>query len=111
MMYDKEEKFLLKHIFKGWPQPGSLRNDFSGPVIKYSPLSFQVAKEKAAASEVNKSTTSCDTGGMALEEAAPEKPESRSGSLSSRAGATHQEEQSAKRCALFLCCASLGPDG
>ncbi|XP_077939057.1 ankyrin repeat domain-containing protein 26 isoform X15 [Gasterosteus aculeatus] len=56
----------------------------------------KVAKEKAAASEVNKSTTSCDTGGMALEEAAPEKPESRSGSLSSRAGATHQEEQSAK---------------
>ncbi|XP_040018037.2 ankyrin repeat domain-containing protein 26 isoform X6 [Gasterosteus aculeatus] len=56
----------------------------------------EVAKEKAAASEVNKSTTSCDTGGMALEEAAPEKPESRSGSLSSRAGATHQEEQSAK---------------
>ncbi|XP_037308243.2 ankyrin repeat domain-containing protein 26 isoform X6 [Pungitius pungitius] len=57
----------------------------------------KAAKEKReTASELNKSTTSCDTGGMALEAADPEKPESRSGSLSSRAGATHQEQQGAK---------------
>ncbi|XP_031724441.1 ankyrin repeat domain-containing protein 26 isoform X2 [Anarrhichthys ocellatus] len=47
------------------------------------------------ASEEQKPTTSCDTGGMALEKAGTEKPETRLGSLSSRAAATHQEQQSA----------------
>ncbi|XP_068458808.1 ankyrin repeat domain-containing protein 26 isoform X2 [Clinocottus analis] len=52
-------------------------------------------KTTRTASEAQKSITSCDTGEMALEKAGTEKPESRLGSLSSRAGATHQEQQSA----------------
>ncbi|XP_037308238.2 uncharacterized protein si:ch211-272n13.3 isoform X2 [Pungitius pungitius] len=80
----KREVGILKNVFldleKGKAQAGK-----------------EAAKEKReTASELNKSTTSCDTGGMALEAADPEKPESRSGSLSSRAGATHQEQQGAK---------------
>ncbi|XP_034391750.1 ankyrin repeat domain-containing protein 26 isoform X3 [Cyclopterus lumpus] len=56
----------------------------------------KVAEETTeTASEAQKSITSCDTGGMALEKADTEKPETRSGSLSSGAGATHQEQQSA----------------
>ncbi|KAK9516378.1 hypothetical protein VZT92_024313 [Zoarces viviparus] len=57
---------------------------------------LEVGKEATkTASEEQKPTTSCDTGGMALEKAGPEKPETRLGSLSSRAGATPQEQQSA----------------
>ncbi|XP_034391748.1 ankyrin repeat domain-containing protein 36C isoform X1 [Cyclopterus lumpus] len=59
-------------------------------------LQNEVAEETTeTASEAQKSITSCDTGGMALEKADTEKPETRSGSLSSGAGATHQEQQSA----------------
>nr|XP_040018043.1 ankyrin repeat domain-containing protein 26 isoform X9 [Gasterosteus aculeatus aculeatus] len=90
---DEEHK---DHMERCKREVGILKNVFLDLKEGKAQPEKEVAKEKAAASEVNKSTTSCDTGGMALEEAAPEKPESRSGSLSSRAGATHQEEQSAK---------------
>ncbi|KAM8891549.1 ankyrin repeat domain-containing protein 26 isoform 7-T11 [Spinachia spinachia] len=78
----KREVGILKNVLldleKGKAQPGK-----------------EVAKEKTeTASELNKSMTSCDTGGMALEKAGPETPESRS--LSSRVGATHREQRSAK---------------
>ncbi|XP_068579085.1 ankyrin repeat domain-containing protein 26 isoform X2 [Cebidichthys violaceus] len=56
---------------------------------------LEVGKETTkTASEEQNPITSCDTGGMALEKAGAEKPETRLGSLSSRAGATHQEQQS-----------------
>ncbi|XP_059182466.1 ankyrin repeat domain-containing protein 26-like [Centropristis striata] len=45
------------------------------------------------AMEVQRSSTSWDTGGSALEEVGTEKPETRLGSLSSQAGAIHQEQQ------------------
>ncbi|XP_059190741.1 ankyrin repeat domain-containing protein 26 isoform X2 [Centropristis striata] len=45
------------------------------------------------AMEVQRSSTSWDTGGSALEEVGTEKPETRLPSLSSQAGAVHQEQQ------------------
>lgn len=69
-------------------------------------LSFQVGKETTqTATEVQQpSTSSWHTGGTALEEMRTEKPETRLGSLSSQAGAIHQEQQqpvATKRYAAF----------
>lgn len=86
----------------------SVRKSLSSPVIKYLPLSFQVVKEPTkTAVEMQKSSTSWDTGGTVLEEVGSEKPDTRLGCLTSQAGAIHQEHQPAatKRYALFCFCA------
>lgn len=59
--------------------------------------------------EVQKSSTSWDSGGTALEEVGTEKPETRLGRVSSRTGAMHQEQQpvATKRYALFCFCTFL----
>lgn len=69
------------------------------------PLCFQVGKETTkTAMEVQKSSTSWDSGGTALEEVSTEKPETRLGCLSNQAGAVHQKQQpvAAKRYAIAL---------
>lgn len=59
-------------------------------------MCFQVGKETAkTAMEVQKSSTSWDSGGTALEEVSTEKPETWLGCLSNQAGAVHQKQQPA----------------
>ncbi|XP_044049238.1 ankyrin repeat domain-containing protein 26 isoform X13 [Siniperca chuatsi] len=64
-------------------------------------LQKEVGKETTkTAIQVQKSSTSWDSGGTALEEVDTEKPETMLGCLSSQAGAIHQEQQpvATKRC-------------
>ncbi|XP_049929235.1 ankyrin repeat domain-containing protein 26 isoform X6 [Epinephelus moara] len=59
-------------------------------------LQKEVGKETTkTAMEVQKSSTSWDTGGTALEDVGTKKPENRLGCLSSKAGAVQQEQQPA----------------
>lgn len=68
-------------------------------------MCFQVGKETTkTAMQMQKSSTSWDSVGTALEEVSTEKPETRSGCLSNQAGAIHQKQQSTttKRYAIAL---------
>lgn len=85
---------MPKHILKDWPQPVTVGKSLLSPVIKYLLYSFQVSKETPKTTmEVQKSSASWDSSGMALEEEVAEKPETRLGCLSSRAGVIQKEPQ------------------
>ncbi|KAM6926909.1 ankyrin repeat domain-containing protein 26 isoform 2-T3 [Lycodopsis pacificus] len=86
---------LQTEVTPGSPELSPMAKDCKSNRVESDKQQQKVGKEATkAASEEQKPTTSCDTGGMALEKAGTEKPETRFGSLSSRAGATHQEQQS-----------------
>ncbi|TKS73718.1 Ankyrin repeat domain-containing protein 7 [Collichthys lucidus] len=88
------EEFNLSH-------PPSLRCLASVPGVSDEELEEDMERFKAevgkdttmTAVQVQKSRTSWDSGGTALEEVGTEKPETRLGRVSSRTGAMHQEQQ------------------
>ncbi|TKS68207.1 Ankyrin repeat domain-containing protein 26 [Collichthys lucidus] len=88
------EEFNLSH-------PPSLRCLASVPGVSDEELEEDMERFKAevgkdttmTAVQVQKSSTSWDSGGTALEEVGTEKPETRLGRVSSRTGAMHQEQQ------------------
>ncbi|XP_027128479.1 ankyrin repeat domain-containing protein 26 isoform X3 [Larimichthys crocea] len=82
-------------------RPPSLRCSASVPGVSDEELEEDMERFKVevgkdttmTALEVQKSSTSWDSGGTALEEVGTEKPETRLGRVSSRTGAMHQEQQ------------------
>ncbi|XP_031724501.1 ankyrin repeat domain-containing protein 26 isoform X7 [Anarrhichthys ocellatus] len=87
---------LQTEVTPGSPELSPMAKDSKSNRVESDKQQQKVGEEATkTASEEQKPTTSCDTGGMALEKAGTEKPETRLGSLSSRAAATHQEQQSA----------------